>query len=239
MTVNNDKWVSDWFGRQALECTPLSAGGKVKMIYAPFSPNYDVLGHCAMVLSDHERRRADRFKTDDGKSRFIQRRAFRRYCAVLADGSDQNLSQVQFQETSKGRPFLPYRADIWFSFSSCSTGCLGAWSSSHSIGVDIENTEQNIDATALANEFFTDAEAASVAKLEGLERDRVFLRYWGLKEAALKSIGEGLPFGMDVFEFELVPEIRVVRAPQDVSQFSAHLVSAPDSSSALVMHAIE
>lgn len=239
MTANNEKWASDWFRRQASERTPLSASGKVKVMYAPFSSDSEVLGHCAKVLSEDERQRADLFKTFDGKSRFIQRRAFRRYCAFLADDSCQNLSQVQFLETSKGRPFLRDRADLWFSFSSCSSGCLGAWSSSNAIGVDIESLEQNIEAIELAHEFFTEAEAADIAKLEGLERDRAFFRYWSCKEAALKSIGEGLPFGLDAFEFQIDPEIRVLRAPTDPSLVSAYIISAPDSSAALVMQPIE
>ena len=237
MTANNEKWVMDWFERLALDCTPTSASGEAIVLFLPFSADIEVLRRCANVLSDQERQRADLFKTDDGKCRFIQRRAFRRYCAFIADGSYQDLSQIQFQESSKGRPFLPDREDLWFSFSSCVTGCLGAWSSSHTIGVDIESERQNIEAVELAYQFFTGGEAANIAKLEGRARDQTFLRYWSLKEAALKSIGEGLPFGMGAFEFHLVPEVRVVRAPRDASRFSAYLVPAPDSSAALVMQA--
>jgi 4'-phosphopantetheinyl transferase len=40
-----------------------------------------------------------------------------------------------------------------------------------------------------------------------------FSQLWTLKEAALKSIGEGLPFGLDAFQFELDPSIRIVDAP--------------------------
>ena len=49
----------------------------------------------------------------------------------------------------------------------------------------------------------------------GLARLRTFCQLWSLKEAALKSIGEGLPFGLDAFEFELTPNLRVVSAPPD------------------------
>jgi 4'-phosphopantetheinyl transferase len=238
MTANNEKWVMDWFEGRMSDCTPASVRGQAIVLYLPFSTDIEVLRRCANVLSDEERQRADLFKTDDGKSRFIQRRAFRRYCAFLAGDTNQKLSQIQFLESSKGRPFLPERADLWFSFSSCATGGLGAWSPSHAIGVDIEGERQNVEAIELAQEFFTNAEAAKLERLEPLERDRTFLRYWSLKEAALKSIGEGLPFGMDAFELQLDPEIRVLQAPTDPSRFSAHFVSVPNNSAAVVVKRI-
>src|SRR5436190_7279214 len=235
MTANNEKWVMKWFERRMWDCTPTSVRGQAIVLYLPFSTDIEVLKRCANVLSDEERQRAELFKTDDGKRRFIQRRAFRRYCAFLADDTNQDLSQVQFSETDKGRPFLTDRNNLSFSFSSCSSGCLGAWSSSHAIGVDIEDQRQNIEAIELAQEFFSNAEAVKLEKLETVERVRTFLRYWSLKEAALKSIGEGLPFGMDAFEFQLDPDVRIVRAPTDPARFSAHLVSVPKTTAALVV----
>jgi len=59
-----------------------------------------------------------------------------------------------------------------------------------------------------------------------------------LKEAALKSIGEGLPFGLDAFEFELDESPRVVVAPGDHGgprRFSAHLFDQVDVGAALVL----
>lgn len=225
-----------WFERRMWDCTPTSVRGQAIVLYLPFSTDIEVLKRCANVLSDEERQRAELFKTDDGKRRFIQRRAFRRYCAFLADDTNQDLSQVQFSETDKGRPFLTDRNNLSFSFSSCSSGCLGAWSSSHAIGVDIEDQRQNIEAIELAQEFFSNAEAVKLEKLETVERVRTFLRYWSLKEAALKSIGEGLPFGMDAFEFQLDPDVRIIRAPTDPSRFSAHLVSVPKTTATLVIN---
>ena len=52
---------------------------------------------------------------------------------------------------------------------------------------------------------FSDAEAKTVESAGDQARLRTFFQLWCLKEAALKSIGEGLPFGLDAFEFELSP----------------------------------
>ena len=62
---------------------------------------------------------------------------------------------------------------------------------------------------------------------DGQVRLQTFFQLWCLKEAALKSIGEGLPFGLDAFEFELSPNTRVVQAPNDYGgpkQFDAHVI---------------
>ena len=75
----------------------------------------------------------------------------------------------------------------------------------------------------------------------GLERLRTFFQFWSLKEAALKSIGEGLPFGLDAFEFELGPDLRVVHAPPEhggPEQFNAHVIEGTDSCAALVIRSL-
>ena len=65
---------------------------------------------------------------------------------------------------------------------------------------------------------------------------------WSLKEAALKSIGEGLPMGLDAFQFELAPNLRVVRVPRDhggPERFRAHVIDGTDSCAALVIRSAD
>jgi 4'-phosphopantetheinyl transferase len=169
---------------------------------------------------------------------FIQRRAFRRFCGAFVSGSSHPLSQVNFNETENGRPYLCELPDVWFSFSSCRFGFVGAWSSTHAVGVDIEDPTTGLEATELARQFYSGAEADAVERAGGLERIRAFFQFWMLKEAGLKSIGEGLPFGLDAFEFELVPDLRVVQVPSGhggSAQFRAHLIEETNISAALII----
>jgi phosphopantetheinyl transferase len=205
-----------------------------RVLYVAVSPDPELTRCCASVLSDVELDRANGFVTDEGRSHFIQRRAFRRYCGAAAFGSRSLLSQIAFEESENGRPYLPEKPHLWFSFSSCRLGFIGAWSSTHAVGVDIEDGTAGFEVDSLAQTYFTGAEARIVREA-GPARLRTFLRLWSLKEAALKSIGEGLPFGLDAFEFELNGNVSVVSAPCGGPQsFKPYLFDRTDISAALV-----
>lgn len=235
--ANDSEWAKELFAASACDWTPASAHHAAYVLYAPVSHDPEASKRCASVLSDDERQRADRFVTEEGKSHFKQRRAFRRYCGAFVLGSPRPLSQIVFNETAKGRPYLPDLPDVRFSFSSFSFGFLGAWSSTHLIGVDIEDQTRKLEAVELAQQFFSEAEAKAVEEPGGLARQRAFFQLWTLKEAALKSIGEGLPFGLDAFEFELAPKLCVVHAPRDhggPERFNAQVIQGTNRCAALV-----
>jgi 4'-phosphopantetheinyl transferase len=227
MTREASDRVADLFAAGSLDLTPVSARHAAYVLYAPVSRDPEVSRQCASVLSDTELQRADRFVSEYDEAQFKQRRAFRRFCGATVLGSSQPLSQIVFEETENGRPYLPDLPDFWFSFSSCRFGLLGAWSSTHGVGVDLEDQTRNLEAVELAHRFFSGAEANAVEGVLGSERLRTFLQFWSLKEAALKSIGEGLPYGLDAFEFELDPDLRVIHAPADhggPERFDAHVI---------------
>ena len=239
MAKDDNAWVKDLFAARIQDWTPASAHGACRVLFAPASPDPEASHRCASVLSEAELQKGSSLLTEDGRRHFRQRRAFRRYCGVLMLTSRRPLLQIGFEQTGKGRPYLPEMPGTWFSFSACRHGFLGAWSTSHGIGVDVEDEKRNLDAVALARRYFARAEAESV---EGIE-DRAgqmhaFFQLWTLKEAALKSIGEGLPFGLEKFEFELSPSPRLVCAPPahgGVKPICAYAIGKGDCSAALVM----
>jgi 4'-phosphopantetheinyl transferase len=242
MTENDSDWVNDVFAAGARDWTPASARHAAYVLYAPVSRDPEASKRCASVLSDSELQKADRFVTEFDKAHFKQRRAFRRYCGALVLGSPRPLSEIVFKETEKGRPYLPDLPDIWFSFSSCRFGFLGAWSSNHGIGIDFEDQTRNVEPAELATHFFSEAEAKAVVAAVGLARLQTFFQLWSLKEAALKSIGEGVPIGLDPFEFELAPNLCVVHAPRDYggpARFNAHVIEGSGLCTALVIRSFD
>ena len=231
----------DLFAGNSRDLTPAPAGHAARVFYAPVSPDPEVSRLCRSVLSDTELERAGRFAAEEDRARFAQRRAFRRFCGAKALGAPQSSSEIRFETTAKGRPFHSDAPDLRFSFSSCRLGMIGAWSSTHCVGVDIEDQTRIVEAVALARRFFSAAEADVVASLDGSDRLQTFLRLWTLKEAALKSIGEGLPYGLDTFVFELTPDLRVVDAPTDhggPERFDAHVIEGTDACAALVIRSL-
>jgi phosphopantetheine--protein transferase-like protein len=238
MAQNNSNLVKDFFAVHSRDITPAPLRHAAKILYAPVSNEADITRCCESVLSKTERQRAERFITTNDRSLFIQRRAFRRFCGVHALGSEQSLSQDSFEEAENGRPYFTEQPDVSFSFSSCRVGLLGAWSSKYGIGVDIEDCTRNPGVTELARRYFSVAEASSVVGHDGRENLQFFFQLWSLKEAALKSIGEGMPYGLSAFEFELEPNLRVVHAPADhggAENFSAHLIKETKNSIAIVL----
>jgi len=241
MSGDKSARINDHFASNMRDMTPAHASHAVHVLYVPVSHDPEVTRYCSSVLSDTELQRADRFASPNDKAGFIQRRAFRRFCGNLVLGKSQPLSQIVFNETENGRPYLCDLPDSWFSFSSCSSGFIGVWSSTHAIGVDLEDLTEDLETTELAQHFFSATEANAVEGADSRQRQQTFFQYWVLKEAALKSIGEGLPFGLDAFEFELEPDLRVVHAPPDhgvPERFNAHIIESIDSCAALVMHSL-
>ena len=241
MTGKDSDWIHDHFATRSRDLTPAGVRHVTQLFYVPVSHDPEVTKCCASVLSVSELQIADRFATQSDRALFKQRRAFRRYCGALALGSSLPLSQVAFKETEKGRPFLCDLPDSWFSFSSSRLGFIGAWSSTHAIGADLEAPAKDLETTELAQQYFSAAEARAVERAGDLERRQVFLQLWSLKEAALKSIGEGLPFGLDAFEFELDPDLSFVHVPPGhggAEQFSAHVIEGTDSCAALIIRSL-
>lgn len=238
MAGHDSHRVKHLFAGISRDVTPALVGHVVRVLFAPISSEPEVTRHCASVLSDGELQRADRLAADDDRTLFLQRRAFRRFLASTVLEMSRPLAQVIFEETGNGRPYLSASPDSWFSFSSCRLGLLGAWSPTHAVGVDLEDHTRDLEATDLARRFFSRAEASALEKVGSAERLQVFYRYWSLKEAALKSIGEGLPYGLDAFEFELDPQPRVAQAPPRYGgpeRFDAYLLGRTEGCAALVI----
>ncbi|MEB3292059.1 MAG: 4'-phosphopantetheinyl transferase superfamily protein [Synechococcales bacterium] len=150
------------------------------------------LQYLSSLLSKDEKARAQRLKNQIHQQRFIAARGLLRL--LIATQLHEKPDRLQFTYTNQGKPQLSYPAlpYLHFNLSHAQNRVLYAISTHHPIGVDLEPLKPMQDALALAQRFFTPAEAATIAALPDHERSHFFLRYWTCKEAYLKATGDGL-----------------------------------------------
>lgn len=224
--VENDAAVVGHFAERACDVAPPECAtvAGLTVLFAPFVESDAVTAACETVLSDAERERAGRLATADARRRFVQRRAFRRYAAARALGSSSSLITHTFAAEPKGRPYLAAAPEVSWSVSSCRAGMLAAWTRGAEIGVDLEDRARQADCLPLAKRYFDPAEAGLVVTATPADRMATFLRFWCLKEAVLKAIGEGIAYGLEKFVFSLEPKVRLVKSPREQGDASRYCV---------------
>lgn len=224
--VENDAAVVGHFAETACDVAPPECAtvAGLTVLFAPFVESDAVTAACETVLSDAERERAGRLATAEVHRRFVQRRAFRRYAAARALGSSTSLIAHTFAAEPKGRPYLAAAPEVSWSVSSCRAGMLAAWTRGAEIGVDLEDRARQADCLPLAKRYFDPAEAGLVVAATPSDRMATFLRFWCLKEAVLKAIGEGIAYGLEKFVFSLEPDVRLVQSPREQGDASRYSV---------------
>lgn len=222
---NSATTARDYFNELTL---PISLVSNIhhELRWLPLDTNEAIPEFSDISLNDTDEAQAAKFVNPRHGLHYRLRRQFRRYCAALATQSDLHAGLPDFVTESKGRPYLANEPYLHFSFSSCQSGLLAGWSSEALIGVDVEDRNVRIDADDLATRFFNAEESAWLAQ-QASNKNTAFLSLWCLKEAALKSIGEGIPFGLDKFVFDIQSEAQLVDVPDSMGQasdFDAHLI---------------
>jgi 4'-phosphopantetheinyl transferase len=171
------------------------------------------VGSYRAVLSSDELVRADRYKFEEPRRRFVVCRSIVRQVLAAAIGGEA--SAIEFEYGAHGKPFV--RAPDESASSNSQKGAL-QFSVSHSgnlammalclgrrVGVDLELHDPNVRALKLARRFFSAREAQQLAELPESDVVAGFYRGWTSKEAYLKATGFGLSFPLNQFTVSLDP----------------------------------
>lgn len=154
------------------------------------------------MLSEDERKRADRFYFERDRHRFIVGRG--RLRSLLAKYLQVAPEEIEFRYSAKGKPMLA-NVDRGLHFNLSHSGGLALYAiASQPVGIDLEQIRDLSDAEQLAKRFFTPAEAEAIATLPMAQKQAAFLNGWTRKEAYLKATGDGLA-GLDEVEVSLIP----------------------------------
>lgn len=146
--------------------------------------NLDAISVSEDWLSSDERSRADRFKFDHLRQRFIAGRGFLR--SLLARYLHTNPEMIEFQYASQGKPFLKNSA-IQFNLAHSEHLALYAVTLDRAVGIDIERRRTVDQLEKLVQRFFRPSEARTIEA-----EPELFFQYWTCKEAFLKATGTGL-----------------------------------------------
>lgn len=141
-------------------------------------------GELARLLSPAERERADAFRFDHHRGRYVVGRG--RLRELLAAYTGCEAARLELREGPNGKPELPGRT-VRFNVSHCEGLALCAVAR-REVGVDVELVERPRRPrwAEIAARFFHPDEHSLLDGWLG------FLRIWTLKEACVKALGSGL-----------------------------------------------
>ena len=114
---------------------------------------------------------------------------------VLCEGLGCENGELAFRTLEHGKPIAVLKgkaAPISFNLSHSGGHGLIALADGGRVGVDVEERCGRRDLDLIAESVFTEGERADLGAVEGVERLRLFYRFWTIKEAFIKALGTGL-----------------------------------------------
>jgi 4'-phosphopantetheinyl transferase len=178
--------------------------GEIRLWYCPLeSLDEAARNACRELLDPAETARLRRYISASAADQFLIGRAALRSC--LSRYAAIPPIDWQFALNAHGKPRLAelHQAN-WLSFNiSHSRGMVVcALCRDWDLGVDVEPLDEahRLD---VAERFFTPGETAAIGRADGQERQEAFLKTWTLKEAVIKTRGEGLSLPLSDFEIEI------------------------------------
>ncbi len=154
------------------------------------------------TLSGQERERADRFRFENHRRRFVAGRGELRQ--LLGGYLGLAPHTVELDCGAQGKPFCTSQPAGWtlhFNLSHSQNQAALAVSNGIEIGIDIEIVRPVEESMPV--EVFSPRERAQFATLPDAQRQAVFFETWARKEACLKALGTGFTLPPDHFEFDL------------------------------------
>ncbi len=179
---------------------------RLQVVIAGLDSAPEAVHALTQCLSPEERRRAERFRFDRDRRRFIVARA--RLRQLLGDRLKSRPEAVELVYGTHGKPALAQRSDNmdWrFNVSHCDDIAAYAFSQGREVGIDVEAIRNVHRADTIASHFFSRSEQEAYLALDSSEKMAGFFNCWTRKEAFIKAIGLGISHPLDCFDVSLVP----------------------------------
>jgi 4'-phosphopantetheinyl transferase len=177
----------------------------------------------AQTLSTDERMRAERFRFEQDRQRFIIGRGLLR--TVLGYYLGVEPGQLHFCYGRYGKPALAEMfgtSALRFSLAHAHGLALYTVSRERELGVDLEHFRRVAETEQIVDRYFSEREKAVFRGLAADKKQEAFFTYWTCKEAYLKASGEGLTRPLSQIDVSLVPgePARLMSIDGDVKEAS-------------------
>ena len=157
-----------------------------------FSLNCDpsAVSRSFRLLSPDEKQKADRFRFEKDRDRYVVARGSLR--RIIGSYLGLQPDQIRFSYNRFGKPFIDdQNVSIRFNVSHSRDIALIAVTSGKEVGIDIEFVDDGLDVLTTAKCIFSQTETSILEKLPSDLRTRAFFKAWTSKEAYLKALGKG------------------------------------------------
>ena len=174
------------------------------------NPTLDLDDLFSDVLSDDERKRVDRLRSEKDKKRFIVSRGLLRKNLGSYLGAEP--SDITFTYNKYGKPDIKPEhnpGNIKFNVSHSANLAIYAISQNREIGIDLEYIREVRAADKIIGRFFTQQETDFYYSQSEDKRELAFFTLWTRKEAYSKARGMGIGLPSKEFDLNLVPTAEI------------------------------
>ena len=184
------------------------------------------------LLDASEHERAARLRNPQRRQEFTLAHGLLR--RELGRALDQDPRTLDFVIGEHGKPYAgPHWSDVTFNLSHSGGQILIAATRGRAVGIDVEQTEREVEWRRLAQRYFSERECRELEDLPEERRRAGFFSGWARKEAVVKAHGAGISLELASFDVRLDPdrdpELLSVRGPQwSQSHWSLTQLSVPD-----------
>jgi len=165
-----------------------------------------ILEKLASTLAPEEKERANRFKFEHLRNRYIAGRGALR--AILSQYLETEATALRFDYLENGKPLLAGEfatAGIHFNLAHTGDLALMAITRIGRVGVDVEWARPIKNVDELVARFFSKREDELFQKVSARQKPVAFFNLWTRKEALLKATGEGITRSLNLVEVSFLP----------------------------------
>ncbi len=202
---------------QTAAAPPRLQAGELHIWKIELDPNAGQWQPLMALLSNDEQFKADRYRFETHRRRYIVSRAALRN--LIGGYLDRAPETFRFAYNSQGKPFLANdHTGLRFNVSHSGELMLAAFVLNSEIGTDIEAIQQDIDYMGIGQRWFSEQESNALRALPEEKRVGAFFRAWTRKESYVKAQGVGLSDSLNRFSVSMDEATPALLEHQDSSQ---------------------